>query len=199
MPEPNFSYTDSFYESSNRKPNADMVLLVWAGASHVMFDEIANDYRDSMSAGTEVMSSTVELHKEQEQFVYELHAAFEIEHFEDGMDHPADEIIDNAIQSRNNQHILDSLRKLCLDISNPSMASSILRCLSHQKNIGTLRWRVELVEDALCFDDIEIRDAAVQAAESWGGWEMASTLILHDESSPWLRETIDSVIDDLLE
>ena len=48
-------------------------------------------------------------------------------------------------------------------------------------------------------DDVEIRDAAVQAAESWGGREVVDVLMSHDEPEPWLRECIPEIIDDLRE
>ena len=46
-------------------------------------------------------------------------------------------------------------------------------------------------------DDVEMRDAAVQAAESWGGREVVDVLMSHDEPEPWLRECIPEIIDDL--
>ncbi len=41
-----------------------------------------------------------------------------------------------------------------------------------------------------------MRDAAVQAAESWGG-DLADILRTHHEPEPWLREYIRDVISDL--
>ena len=43
--------------------------------------------------------------------------------------------------------------------------------LGRQTDIGNAAWRAGLVRDALATADIEIRDAAVHAAESWGGAE----------------------------
>ena len=62
---------------------------------------------------------------------------------------------------------------------------------------GTSLWRSELVRDALDLDDVEIRDAAVQAAELWGDRDMLPVLKSHSEPEPWLRDYICDVIDDL--
>ena len=137
--------------------------------------------------------------REQERLAVMLRAAFETEPFEDGMDHPADQIIENALRSTENQRILDWFSALSLDAKHPSLASSVLRCLGRQTHIGTAAWRAELVRDALAKDDIEIRDAAVQAAESWGGQEVVDVLISHDEPEQWLRECIPEIIGDLRE
>lgn len=50
---------------------------------------------------------------------------------------------------------------------------------------------------ALANNDLEIRDAAVQAAESWTDIEVLEVLQGHSEKVPWLREYVDSVIEDL--
>ena len=137
--------------------------------------------------------------REQERLAVMLRAAFETEPFEDGMDHPADQIIENALRSTENQRILDWFSALSLDAKHPSFASSVLRCLGRQTYIGTAAWRAGLVSNALAMDDIEIRDAAVQAAESWGGQEVVDVLISHDEPEQWLRECIPEIIGDLRE
>ena len=137
--------------------------------------------------------------QEQERLAYRLRGAFEIEPFEDGMDHPADQIIENALRSSGSQSILDWLSAFSLDTERPNFASSVLRCLGRQTHIGTAAWRAELVRNALATDDIEIRDAAVQAAESWGGLEVVNVLMLHNEPESWLQEYILEIIDDLQE
>ena len=48
-------------------------------------------------------------------------------------------------------------------------------------------------------ENVEMRDAAVQAIESWREWDLIDILILrtHSEPEPWLRKYIKDVIDDL--
>ena len=46
-------------------------------------------------------------------------------------------------------------------------------------------------------ENVEMRDAAVQAIESWGERDLIDVLRTHQEPEPWLREYIQDVIDDL--
>ncbi len=140
-------------------------------------------------------SSFVELG--QAQLLYKLHAAFEADPFENGMDHPAEQIIKRALQFSENQQIFNWFEDFSLDIERPSFAASVLRCLGRQTNLGTYPWRAELIRRGLTVDNVEIRDAAVQATESWGDQDLVSILKSHHETEPWLREYILDVINDL--
>ena len=135
--------------------------------------------------------------RERKRFVFRLWSAFETDPVEDGMYHPGEEIIEKALGSKESPRVLEWLKDLSLDPRHPSFSSEVLRCLSRQIHPGTAAWRAELVRDALAMDDIEVRDAAIQAAESWGGVQIRSVLNSHRESESWLREYIGDVIDDL--
>lgn len=127
-----------------------------------------------------------------------LWTAFETEALEDGIDHPADEIIEKSLQS-GNQSVLGWLRSLCLDIEEPIFAASVLRCLGRQELPGTDSWRTELVRDGLAANNAEMRDATVQAAESWGGQEILNILESHQEPEQWIQDYIRNVVNDLRE
>ena len=133
------------------------------------------------------------------QLLYKLHVAFEADPFENGIDHPAEQIIKKALQFSKNQQIFNCFKDFSLDIERPSFAASVLRCLGRQTNLGTYSWRAKLLRQGLTVDNVEIRDAAVQAAESWGDQDLVSILKSHHESEPWLREYILDVINDLEE
>lgn len=135
--------------------------------------------------------------REREQLAARLWAAFDADPLEDGMGHPAEEIIREALGYREDQHVFEWLRILSLDATRPSFAASVLRCLGRQAHPGMGSWRAGLVCDGLAMDDVEIRDAAVQAAELWGGPDMQKILQAHSEPEPWLRDYIRDVIDDL--
>ena len=126
-----------------------------------------------------------------------LHAAFETQPLEDGMHHKAEDIIEKALQSGEDARILEWLRDFSLDAIQPVFAASVLRCLGRQEHLGTSSWRSELVRDALALDDVEIRDAAVQAAELWDDREILPVLKSHSEPELWLRDYISDVINDL--
>ena len=127
----------------------------------------------------------------------QLHAAFEAEPLEDGMYHPAELIIGDALQSTESERVLEWLRELSLDTAHPGFSAEVLRCLARQVHPGSALWRAELVRDGLAMENAEIRDAAVRAAEWWGDAQMRTVLISHRESEPWLQEYIRDVIDDL--
>ncbi len=113
------------------------------------------------------------------------------------MGHPAEDIIDQVLQSGEGASILKWLREFCLDTTQPNFAASVLRCLGRQIEPGTDDWRTGLVRDGLALSDLEIRDAAVQAAESWGDSGLVDVLESHFEPVIWLKDYIHDVIDDL--
>lgn len=128
-----------------------------------------------------------------------LHTAFEIDPLEDGITHPAEEIIGSALQSNSEERVLEWLKTFSMDTMHPSFAASVLRCLGRLGRTGGARWRASVVQQALTEDNVEMRDAAVQAAESWGDSEIRQTLQAHSEPERWLRKYIEDVIDDLKE
>ena len=135
--------------------------------------------------------------REQVRLANKLHAAFETEPLEDGMHHQAEDIIEQALQSGEDERILEWLRAFSLDAAQPVFAASVLRCLGRQEHLGTSSWRSALVHDALALDDVEIRDAAIQAAELWGDSDILPVLKSHSDPESWLRDYISDVIDDL--
>ena len=54
-----------------------------------------------------------------QKFTWELQWAFEEDPIEDGMSHPAEDIIDKALISIDEQAVLSSLRDICLNSDNP--------------------------------------------------------------------------------
>lgn len=128
-----------------------------------------------------------------------LHAAFEEEPFEAGMDHAADAIIEEALRSAADTRIFEWLWALCLDPVYSGISASVLCCLGRQAHPIPMAWGTELVRSALNMEDAEIRDAAVQAAEFWGGQDIRHGLKAHREPLPWLGKYIQGVVEDLEE
>ena len=126
-----------------------------------------------------------------------LRAAFEEEPLEDGIYHPAEEILANALSGTENPMVLAWIKTFSLDSSHASLAASVLRCLGRLKNPGTERWRVGLVRDGLVVKDVEIRDAAVQAAELWGDRGIRTILLAHAEPETWLRDYVRDVAEEI--
>ena len=136
-----------------------------------------------------------------EPFADRLRCAFESEPFEDGTVHPADEVIEFGLRSDERAAILAWLASLYGGAESPTFIASVLRCLGRH-HPGTTEWKVGVVRMALAHEHLEVRDAALQAAESWAGdrgecREMVRVLAARDEPVAWLAESIDRVVADL--
>ena len=154
--------------------------------------------RDEIHGDAEAQSSPALL-RERARLSNRLGAAFDADPLEDGISHPAEKILAEALRFRGERPVLEWLRNFSLDTAHPSFAASVLRCLGRQPCPGTSSWRSGLVRGGLAADRVEIRDAAVQAAELWGGPDTRAVLETHSEPRPWLRDYIRDVIDDLEE
>lgn len=100
------------------------------------------------------------------RFLDRLHASFDTEPLVDGVDHPAEQLIAAALASEDPDTVLQWLRSACLESESPAFAAATFHCVARQPEIGTARWRAGLVQGGLASDDIKLRDAAIQAAES---------------------------------
>ena len=120
------------------------------------------------------------------QLERQLWTAFDAEPLEDGITHSAERIIEEFVRSGEDAE--EWLAELAVDDTSPAFAASVLRCLSRVAGIGSANWRANLVRGALASRDIQMRDAALQAAEEWGGRAMRPSLRSHVSSEPvaWL-------------
>lgn len=129
----------------------------------------------------------------------ELLLSFDEEIVEDGMYHPAEGIILDVLKNQDKKKALSWIRELILDAARPDLAYSILICLTHQPPLGTTSWRVQLIRDALGSQDIGVRDAAAQAAESWADPDILPILKMQNAKEPvsWLQDYIKGIIEDI--
>ena len=132
-----------------------------------------------------------------QRFRDRLHASFDAEPLEDGMNHPAEQVIAEALDSQNTSAVLRWIQSFCLDSSNPAFAAAVFLCVARQPEVGSAEWRTALVRRGLGVDDVEVRDAAIQAAEHWGDSGLRSILSAHTEPIGWLDEYRRGVMDDL--
>ena len=131
--------------------------------------------------------------REREKLFAELANAFDAMLFEDGMAHPAERIIVDALGK---EESFSWFLALVNDLAYLSIAPPVLRCLGRMVDVGTKQWRVDLVTSALATTEAEVRDAAVQVVESWAGEELLTVLESHDEAVPWIRDYINDVLAD---
>lgn len=122
-----------------------------------------------------------------------LQSAFDAEPVEDGVIHSAEHIIEQALLSGDSQRVCGWLAQMSTNSERPVFAASVLRCIGRQTP-GTATWRAEVLRESLASRDVEIRDAAVQAAEQWGDSEVKNVLRGHSEAISWLRDYIDDVL-----
>ena len=127
----------------------------------------------------------------------ELQADFIAAPVEDGMEHEAERTLVRVLSDGPEEEILYWIREFCTDVARPSFASSVLRCLASLNPPGTGEWRVDLVQDALQSNNVDIKEAAIQAVEHWGDAELVEVLASHQEDVVWLREYIAGVVKDL--
>lgn len=206
-PDPRVRYSDRASASlfaeigSRHAAEVECLARIYTGRAEIVAvdDMLAQQLRRvlmevAVSAGE--AEATVLRNQEVEQFADRLRWAFESEPFEDGMDHPADEVLESALRSDERAAILAWLTSLFGGPESPTFLASVLRCLGRQ-DPGTTEWKVGVVRMALTHDHLEVRDAALQAAESWAGVEMVRILRAHDEPVAWLAESIDQVVSDL--
>ena len=119
--------------------------------------------------------------------------------YEGGMEHPAERTLERWLTPDREADTLPALEEICLDEQRPALAADTLKCLAVlERRPGDTRWRAELVRRALASDDIEIRDAAIQASEHWT-WEPEIMIVLmkHKDPDKWLQDYLDAVVSDL--
>lgn len=135
--------------------------------------------------------------EEKDHFIWELIASFEAEAVENGIYHPAEQIIASALQGDQRDKAMTWLRELSLNEADPSLASNVIRCLGRMSAIGSSKWRKNLIRKTLAIEHLEIRDAAAKAADTWSDTGLKEVLEQHSEPERWLQQYISEVIQDL--
>lgn len=174
--------------------------------------QIANDQKHEYSTSSMSLETDWRLPTEQiSRFFWELDdvqrdrenlhtrlaISFEIDPVEDGMTHQAEWIIADALRSTQPHAVLKWIKEFSIDETRPVFAASVLRCIGRQESPGSVAWRVDVIRAGLNAHDIEVRDAAVRAAESWADPQVLEVLQSHAEPEQWLQGYISDVIEDL--
>lgn len=143
-------------------------------------------------------STSTQVRRRYDQFRSKLMAALLDEPIEDGVTHPAERVIDEALRAHAFE-CRDGLSRMLVEQyqTRPSVGALIVRCVGRldYDRVGT--WGMRVADDALQHRDVEVREAAVRALEAWGGCEALSMLRSHSDSVAWLSDYINQVIIDL--
>lgn len=118
------------------------------------------------------------------------------EPLEDGVSHPAEELLSQT-SAAYPESTLTWLNRLLE--TRPALAAELLKCLGRIRPKQLEPRMYQQLRKALSHEDVEVRDAAVQVLEAWGGAKAAELLRerLHKEPVPWLAEYISGVLSDL--
>ncbi len=120
------------------------------------------------------------------------------EPIEDGVTHPAEGLIDEALRT-NPSDYRDWLSQALVEHfpTRPSISASIVRCIGRLESDQVGPWGMHVADDALRHKDVEVREAGVRSLEAWGGREALEILHRHRDSEAWLDEYVKQVIVDL--
>lgn len=123
------------------------------------------------------------------QRIATLRAAIEAEPVEDGVNHPGEQVIAETIAG----YEVEGFVTAVLEITPSSQQASILQLLGRVP-VRNASLRRRIIEAGLSSSDVQIRDAAVQAVESWEEGDCIDLLRHHEEPVKWLDNYIQNVI-----
>jgi len=132
-----------------------------------------------------------------DSFVRALHSALAQDPVVDGFKHAAEPILERAF-TRESEKLGHWFQKLNTEHPDSSEVADILRLLARFKPYSA-EWRQQIVKVALGSRSPDVRDAAIQAVESWAEPKLTDLLRLHTETAPWLVEYAAQVVRDLTE
>lgn len=118
------------------------------------------------------------------------------EPIEDGVTHASESILRTALQD--DQVATQAwLKEQWRRETNAGLLAALMKCVGRLTCDETLMWGLEIADISLKHPDVEVRDAAVQALELWGGTEAADLLRQHSEEVGWLRKYIAQILSEL--
>lgn len=114
-------------------------------------------------------------------------------HVEAGTAHSAEYVLRHALRNIPT----DTLRYVSEVVrSEKAHAADLIECLGRLDPPGNSRWRANLLRAALASDDVEVRDAAVSAAEQWEDPACYAVLMSHDDPDPFIADYVEGVLSD---
>ncbi len=151
---------------------------------------------------SEVMKTDLERFKlsfAQKELEKKLFPLFENEPIEDGYSHPAEKLIEDVCKKYKTVAGTLLLGIYLKNIERPAFITCLLRCIGRLKSDKVVPWGLVMVISSLSHSEVEVRDAAIRALETWGGHESLGVLKVYAEieTVSWLKEYIEQVIRDL--
>jgi hypothetical protein len=128
-----------------------------------------------------------------DSFIKELRSALAQDPVVDGFKHAAEPILERAF-AREPEKLAYWFEGLIMERPD----ADLLRLLARFKPY-TPQWRQQIVRAALGSSSPDVRDAAMQAVESWAEPQLVDLLRSHTETARWLAEYAAQVVRDLAE
>lgn len=119
--------------------------------------------------------------------------AVECEPVEDGVVHPAEQHVAEFLRRHGGQVLCDVIFGAT---PTDDFTASVLRLLGRTDGINA-RLQSDLVKAGLTSRSVEVRDAAIQAAELWDNSALVEVLRSHTEAIPWIAAYRDQVVRDI--
>ena len=111
---------------------------------------------------------------------------------EDGITHDGEGIAGEIVAVYGAEAFVEAI----FNIENEPIVAALLRIAS-RLSLPDAASRFRLVSIGVRYENVEIRDASIQAAESWEDDAVLPVLIEHEEPVRWLADYIRQVIDEL--
>ena len=123
----------------------------------------------------------------------ELRAGFHNRPLENGLDHPAEGTLIQAIEILGPDTVLPWITEYLAEPSYQFQAD-LITCLSRIVPPGHTDWPASVVALGLGSADLSVRDAAASAAENWLNPQVVQILQDHREPEPFLAKTIREIL-----
>ena len=183
------------------QPNQNTEELCYHPASLVEeFNKAHNIYKipvDMEIPGTMTMHDFQAIARRFEKYMEEIERLIDLEPVANGYFHPIEDVLKHLFNEDTNI-AAEMLGNIIANEKKGLLAAAIIKCISRIESENIKKIGTRLAGSALKQKDTEVRDAAVQALESWGNRDAVIILKQHDEKVPWLKEYIDGVIEDII-
>lgn len=127
---------------------------------------------------------------DEREFENELVGLLEADWVENGVPHSAEALLKSVLPLASGLEWIHKVYRRALAETDWNICAGILRCLGRIPAATAKSCAMPLVTEALSFENIVIREAAIRALEKWGDREAKELLQNHAEaeSSPWLKQ-----------
>lgn len=121
-----------------------------------------------------------------------IHRAIERQPVEDGYSHPAEELVADHVERFGGGGLVEHT----WSANGPTDAPDLIRLMGRTPEIAPDLRRL-IVERGLASGDVAVRDASIQAVETWEDASLIALIRAHRDPVGWLAEYAEKVARDL--